>query len=154
MIFFYVYAVYEYLTFLNVVVAADKREYGRLARARSSHKSDRVVRPHLKGHALKHPFVFDVGKPNVAKFDVSLHFAEFDRSLFVDDVRLKIHDGKYLFSRRECRLKPIELLGKALNGIEEFRYVHIESDYGLARERLPEEGHIVYVSLSPEEEQT
>ena len=61
--------------------------------------------------------------------------------------------SKDFFRRRKCRLQPVELFGKALNGVEEFRYIHIEGNQHFACDNLSHNRGIIQRALRAEEEE-
>ena len=121
-------AVDEDAPLLNVVIAADEREDGRFSRARRAHERHRIARVDVEGDPLQDPFARHIRKPDVLKFDLPFHFGKFDRPLFVDDFGLHIEHREDLLRRSECRLQPVELLCKALDGVEELGKIHVEGD--------------------------
>ena len=133
---------------LNVVIAADEREDGRFARARRAHERHRIARVDVEGDPLQDPFARHIGKPHVLKFDLPLHFGKFDGALFVDDFGLHIEHREDLLRRSKRRLQPVELLRKALDGVEELGKIHIEGDDRRARHGIAEEGRAVQIPLA------
>ena len=141
-------AVDEDAALLDIVIAADEREDGGLARARRAHERHRVTRVDVEGNALQDPLARHIGKPDVLKFDLPFHFGKFDRILFIDDFGLHIEHREDLLRRSKRRLQPVELLRKALDGVEELGKIHIEGDDRRARHGIAEEGRAVQIPLA------
>ena len=141
------------LTFLNVVVAADEREDGGLARARRANECNRLLGFNGKGDVLEHPFALVVGKPYVLEFDLALYLGQINGILAVHNDGFHIHNGKDLFCRGKRRLQPVKLLGKVLYRIEELGDVHVEGNDDLTGDDLSQNFGVVDHTLGAQEEE-
>ena len=150
---FYIDTVNENLTLLNVVVAADEREDGGLARARRANECNRLLGLNGKGDVLEHPFTLVVGKPYVLKLDLTLYLGQINGILAVHNNGLHIHNGKDLLCRGKRRLQPVELLGKVLYRVEELGDIHVEGNDYLTGNDLSQNFGVVDHTLSTQEEE-
>ena len=146
-------AVNEDLALLELVVPADERKDGALARAGGADKGHRLPRVDVEGNALQHPLARDIAEPDVLELDLPLHLVQLDGVRGIHQLGLDVHDGEHLLRGRKRRLQPVELLGKVLDGGEELGDVHIEGDDGAAGNGLAEEADVVQMPHAAQIEQ-
>ena len=139
-------AVNKNLALLNIVITADKREYGGLARAGRADEGNRLLGIYLKGHVTKHPFALVIGEPYVLELNIAPYRLKLDGIGLVNYLGLHIKDGEYLLCRGECRLHPVKLLGKVLDRVKEPGDEHIEGHQHVGGDGLTEELGIVNIS--------
>ena len=131
---------------LELVIAADQREDGGLARAGGAHKGHRLAGLDVEGDPLQHPLAGHVAEPDVPELDLAPDLRQLDRVGGVHHPGLQVQDGEHFFGRSHGRLEPVELLRQVLDGVVELGDVHIEGDNGAARDGLPQEGVAVQIA--------
>lgn len=139
-------AVDQDLALLELIVAADEGEDGAFAGAGGADERHSLPRVHMEGNALQHPLAGDVAEPDVLELDLALHLVQLNGVRGVHHLGLQVHDGEDLLRGCQRRLQPVELLGKVLDGGEEFGDIHIERDDCAAGNALAEEGNVVQMA--------
>ena len=133
---------------LELVVAADKRKNRCFARAGRTDERNRVLRIDFERNALEYPFAGYITEPNVAEFNLAANLVKLNRIRCIRKLRFNVHNCEHLFGGSKCGLKPVELLRKVLNGVEESGNVHVERNDRACRQRLPEECRSVQIALA------
>ena len=146
-------AVDQDLALLNVVVAADQGQNGGLSGAGGTDKSHGLLRLHMEGNALEHPFAGLVGEPNIFKFNLTLDLVQLDGIRLVHDFRNHIQNGEDFLRGSKGALEGVKLFCQGLDGVEELGDVHIERHDDLTGDHLTQEGSVLNVPFAAKIEQ-
>ena len=133
------------LALLDVIIAPDQVEDGRLARAGGADEGDLFPRVDDKAHVAQNVLLSFVGEPDVAELDLAAHRRQLDRMLRLEDRVLFVEDGEDLFRRGHGVLQRGKLLSQFLNGLKEGADIVGENVHRTERYRSGQHAHAAAV---------